>query len=191
MTTHQRMEMSGEQLIAAVAGRYLGGAQRPGDAEGLRAGLRDPSTAPRDNEFHEVLMIARIGPVSAKFKGKLVAVRPRSAATRYAHRLRGPGRRGRLRQGTAQVQLAPTAMRPGSLPASRRNVGGKLAQIGSRLVDAAAAATADRFFEAFAAHIAARSTPAGAAGRAPLPPQAQFGFWSWLVSFLRHLFRRR
>lgn len=70
-------------------------------------------------------------------------------------------------------------------------IGGKLAQIRARLVDAAAAATADRFFEAFAAHIAARSAPAGAQDRVSPPPQARLGFWSWLASFFRHLFKRR
>jgi hypothetical protein len=49
------------------------------------------------------------------------------------------------------------------------SIGGKLAQVGSRLVDAAAATMADKFFETFVAELAARhpassieSRPAGA-----------------------------
>jgi hypothetical protein len=67
-------------------------------------------------------------------------------------------------------------------------VGGKLAQVGSRLIDAAAGATADKFFEAFAAQLAARAAPAGSA--AAVPPAATFGLWSLLKAFFRRLFGR-
>jgi hypothetical protein len=41
------------------------------------------------------------------------------------------------------------------------------------------------------ASAAACGTAAGALGQAVPPPRARLGFWSWLASFLRHLFRRR
>jgi hypothetical protein len=68
-------------------------------------------------------------------------------------------------------------------------IGGKLAQVGSRLVDAAAGATADKFFEAFAGQLAARAAPTGTSAAAP-PPAATFGLWSLLKAFFRRLFGR-
>ena len=48
------------------------------------------------------------------------------------------------------------------------SVGGKLAQVGSRLVDTAAATMADRFFEGFVAELAARH-PASVIEAGPPP----------------------
>jgi hypothetical protein len=73
-------------------------------------------------------------------------------------------------------------------------VGGKLAQVGSRLIDAAAGATADKFFEAFGEQLAARARIAGAPAGAPAattPPPASFGLWSLLKAFFKRLFGRQ
>jgi hypothetical protein len=58
------------------------------------------------------------------------------------------------------------------------------------LVDAAAAATAEKFFESFAAQIPA--TPASENSSAT-PPAAPAGSGScrWLLAFIRHLLARR
>jgi len=69
-------------------------------------------------------------------------------------------------------------------------VGGKLAQVGSRLIDAAAGATADKFFEAFGAQLAARAAPAAEAGAAAPVAPAKIGFFSLLLAFLKRLFGR-
>jgi hypothetical protein len=66
------------------------------------------------------------------------------------------------------------------------SIGGKLAQIGSRLVDAASATMADRFFSAFAADLAAKHPPA--AGAAPIAAARAPGFFATLWAFLRRLF---
>ncbi|MFN7431811.1 MAG: SRPBCC domain-containing protein, partial [Betaproteobacteria bacterium] len=72
-------------------------------------------------------------------------------------------------------------------------VGGKLAQVGSRLIDAAAGATADKFFEAFSQQLAARARIAGApeAALASAPPAATFSLWDLFKAFLKRLFGRR
>ena len=88
-------------------------------------------------------------------------------------------------RGEARVTLAEVNARETKLGfVANAHVGGKLAQIGSRLVDAAAGAMAEKFFEALGAQLAARAAPVGAG--AP-PPRAGFGFWSLLKAFLRRL----
>jgi hypothetical protein len=94
-------------------------------------------------------------------------------------------------------QLAPGQTKLAYTAASQ--IGGKLAQIGGRLIDAAAAATADKFFEAFAARLPASTATAPAQpGSLPEAKAAQpgttprrTGFWSWLLAFFRHLFARK
>ena len=71
--------------------------------------------------------------------------------------------------------------------AAQAQVGGKLAQIGSRLVDAAAGAMADKFFSSFAQRLAAPVPPGGIAPA----PRADAGWWGFLRALLRRLFGRR
>ncbi len=58
-------------------------------------------------------------------------------------------------------------------------VGGKLAQIGQRLVDAAARKTADDFFEAFARELAPASASRRRDRRRPKPGAAGGGMMRW------------
>jgi len=101
-----------------------------------------------------VLMVARIGPVSAKFKGKLVLsdLKPPHS---YAIAFEGQGGAAGFGKGSAQVQLAPDGEGTKLIYQVKASVGGKLAQIGSRLVDAAARKIAQDFFAAFNEKVAA------------------------------------
>ena len=105
---------------------------------------------------------ACIGPVAARFSGRMTLADvdpPRG----YTLRFEGQGGAAGFARGEARVTLAPgddghTAMRY----EVKAQVGGKLAQIGSRLVDGAAARLADDFFARLAAHFAVGTTsPAG------------------------------
>jgi uncharacterized protein len=100
-----------------------------------------------DNEY-KVAMTARVGPVSARFSGRIVMsdiVPP----TSYTLSFEGQGGAAGFAKGQARVALA--ANDPGTRIDYQANaqVGGKLAQIGSRLVDGAAAKVADDFFARF------------------------------------------
>jgi len=141
------------------------------------------------DDTYEVVMTAAIGPVKARFKGKL-SVRDIEAPSRYRLLFEGQSAQAGFARGEARVELAELSARETRLLYSANaQIGGKLAQIGARLIDAAAAATAERFFLAFAAQLSARTT-AGAGSAASAAPAAGFGFWSWLKSFLRHLWSR-
>jgi len=149
-------------------------------------------------------LMAAIGPVKARFKGKMEIVDV-EAPNGYTLKFDGSGGQAGFARGDAKVALAvvdATSTKMTYLATAQ--IGGKLAQIGSRLVDAASAATADKFFEAFAEQLrvrksggAAAGTPVGTAtgtaagtagGAAPRP--VSIGLFSLLWSMLRRLLRR-
>ena len=146
------MEMSGEERIAASQADTWAALNDP---EMLKACVPGCETIDRlaENEY-QVLMVARIGPVSAKFKGKLVLsdLKPPHA---YAIAFEGQGGAAGFGKGSAQVQLAPDGEGTKLIYQVKASVGGKLAQIGSRLVDAAARKIAQDFFAAFNEKVAA------------------------------------
>lgn len=114
-----------------------------------------------DNAY-EIAMQAAVGPVKARFKGRMQLADiapPRS----YTLHFDGQGGAAGFGKGTAQVELTPEGPTVTRLSyRATAQVGGKLAQIGSRLVDGAARKLADEFFQRFSAEFgpAASATPA-------------------------------
>ena len=146
------MEMTGEQLIPASQADTWAALNDP---ETLKACIPGCESIERtgDDEY-AVLMTARVGPVSAKFKGKMALsnVKPPES---YSIAFEGQGGVAGFAKGGADVRLK--AQDGGTLLSykAKANVGGKLAQIGSRLVDAAANKVAGEFFAAFNERMAA------------------------------------
>jgi carbon monoxide dehydrogenase subunit G len=140
------MEMKGEQLIAASQADTWAALNDP---EILKACIPGCESIERvtDSEY-AVQMTARVGPVAAKFKGKLTLsdLKPPQS---YSIAFEGQGGVAGFGKGGAQVQLAPEGDATRLSYQVKASVGGKLAQIGSRLVDAAARKLADDFFTAF------------------------------------------
>lgn len=179
------MELKGERLLPAsreTAWALLN------DSEVLKACVPgcESLTASGANAY-EVVMTAAIGPVKARFKGKL-SVTDLDPPKSYRLLFEAQSPQAGFARGEARVELEELAARETRLIYSATaQIGGKLAQIGARLIDAAAATTAERFFQSFAAQLAARTTDQGAAAAAPAAPAARTGFFGWLKSFLRHL----
>jgi carbon monoxide dehydrogenase subunit G len=146
------MEMSGEERIPASQADTWAALNDP---EMLKACVPGCETIDRlaENEY-QVLMVARIGPVSAKFKGKL-ALSDLKPPHSYAIAFEGQGGAAGFGKGSAQVQLAPDDEGTKLSYQVKASVGGKLAQIGSRLVDAAARKLSQDFFAAFNDKVAA------------------------------------
>lgn len=141
------MEMTGEQLIPAPQRDTWDALNDPEVLKACVPGC-ESITRVHDNEFH-VLMVARVGPVSAKFRGRLTLFDIK-APDSYSLAFEGQGGAAGFAKGAAQVKLAPEATSKTRLAYEvKANVGGKLAQIGSRLVDAAAKKVADEFFQNF------------------------------------------
>ena len=140
------MEMTGEQLVPASQGDTWAALNDP---EVLKACVPGCESIERvsDSEYL-VQMTARIGPVAAKFKGKL-ALSDLDPPRSYSIAFEGQGGVVGFGKGSAQVRLAPDGEGTRLSYQVKASVGGKLAQIGSRLVDAAARKLADDFFTAF------------------------------------------
>src|SRR6202163_1189173 len=115
-----------------------------------------------DNEYR-LTMTARVGPVSARFTGRIVLA-DIVAPTSYTLSFEGQGGAAGFAKGEDRVALADN--NPGTRIdyQAKAQVGGKLAQIGSRLVDGAAAKVADDFFARFADRLGGTSPATVAAG---------------------------
>ena len=137
------------------------------DPDILKASITgcDELTRVSDTEF-ATAVTAAVGPVKAKFKAKLTlqdVVVPAS----YTIRFDGQGGVAGFGKGEAQVKL--TVETPGTTRldySCKASVGGKLAQIGSRLVDAAAKKMSEEFFTKFNAELARRNPAAVATAAA-------------------------
>ncbi len=146
------MEQSGEHRIAASRERVW---EALNDPDVLCACIDGCQSLTRvaDDRFEGVVK-ARIGPVSATFRGtvSLVNLVPLES---YGLVVEAQGGAAGFGKGEASVTL--TEIPEGTLLGygARGNVGGKLAQIGSRLVDAAVRKMANGFFAAFSARLGA------------------------------------
>lgn len=123
-----------------------------------------------DTEF-TAKVTAKVGPVSAKFGGRvqLLDLDPPNG-----YRIQGEGQGGAagFAKGGATVRLRDDGL-AGTLLAyeAQAQVGGKLAQIGSRLVAGTAKKLADEFFGCFAAKVGAAAAPTVALEAPAMPTE--------------------
>ena len=100
----------------------------------------------------EATVVAKVGPVKAKFKGivQLSDIKPNESYT-----ISGEGKGGAagFAKGEANVKLQSSPQGTILNYSVSANVGGKLAQIGGRLIDSTAKKLADQFFLNFAAQL--------------------------------------
>ncbi len=124
---------------------------------------------------------ARVGPVSAKFAGK-VTLSDMNPPESYTIMGEGQGGVAGFAKGGAKVHLAEKGAETVLTYTADAQVGGKLAQIGSRLIQSTARSMADQFFSKFAGVVGAggggeaaampQSPPLKAAGASPAPQAA-------------------
>src|SRR5437016_6704638 len=155
-------------------GRYV----IPAQPQAVWDALNDPSilqvcvpgcqslTRTEDHRFDAVATL-RIGPVKANFKA---VIRQSDLDPPRRCVLKGEGQGGvaGFARGEAEVTLAQEGEATMLSYIARANIGGKLAQVGQRLLDSAAKQIADDFFARFAAQIATAPPLAQQAGAAPV-----------------------
>ncbi|MCE3249380.1 MAG: carbon monoxide dehydrogenase [Geminicoccaceae bacterium] len=141
------MDMTGEYRI-------------PAPREKVWAALNDPETLKRSLPGCESLekvsetefvatVIAKVGPVKAKFNGN-VGLTNLNPPESYTIAGEGKGGAAGFAKGSADVRLTETDANATVLVyTARADVGGKLAQLGSRLIDGTAKKMADEFFDNF------------------------------------------
>ncbi len=140
------MEFKGRQRIRASRARVWAALNDPAVLQQCIEGC-ESFEASSDSEW-QVVVRASVGPVKARFKGTL-SVRERQALEGY--RLIGQGEGGIAGFGemSAVVTLQDDGADTQLVYAAQASVGGKLAQIGSRLVGSVGARMAERFFARF------------------------------------------
>jgi uncharacterized protein len=142
------MDMQGERRIPAPRQTVW---ERLNDPETLKQCIPGCETIEKvsDTEF-TAKVVAKVGPVKASFSGK-VTLTDLDPPSGYTITGEGTGGVAGFAKGSAAVSLVEdggeTVLRYGA----QGQVGGKLAQIGSRLIDATARKMADEFFSRFVA----------------------------------------
>lgn len=154
------MEMTGEQLIAAAQAEVWRGLNDPDVLKACIAGCESIEKL-GDSEFR-IVTTAAIGPVKARFKGKLLLA-DLDPPNSYSLSFDGQGGAAGFGRGAAKVSLARADAGTRLSYAVTAQVGGKLAQLGSRLIEGVAKKMADDFFAAFKREI-------GGAAAAPAAP---------------------
>lgn len=149
------MEITGIQTIAAPRQRVW---EALNDPEVLKRSL--PGCVSVDRTSHEefkVVMAAAIGPLRARFNGVLNMsdVKAPESCTMV---FEGQGGAVGFGKGNSAVRLTESNGQTELTYTAEAQVGGKLAQVGSRLIDSVARKMADDFFKAFKVQLAGGST---------------------------------
>ncbi len=165
------MDFTGRYVISAAPQKVWEGLNDPAILKVCIPGCEQlDKTSPTD--FVATARL-KIGPLSAVFKGKVTLsdLEPPSKC-----RLTGEGQGGvaGFAKGGAEVTLTPEGEGTVLTYTAKASVGGKLAQIGQRLIDGAARQIADDFFKRFAAALevpALAPDPEVEPGQTATPPR--------------------
>ncbi len=145
------MELEGNRTIAAERAAVW---ERLNDAETLKAcipGCEELTGTPE--EGFEAVVKQKIGPVRATFRGK-VTLSDVVPGESYTITGEGSGGVAGFAKGSADVKLADAEGGGTELSYTvQAKVGGKIAQLGNRLIAGFARKMADQFFERFQAQV--------------------------------------
>lgn len=158
------MELTGDILIAAPRDKVWAGLNDPQvltrcipGCEGMEA------TSPTERTAR---VAVKVGPVRARFVGhiRMEDVRINEGCTLH---FEGSGGAAGMAKGHSSVALADDAGGTRLRYTTQASIGGKLGQVGGRMIDAAAKQMADQFFTAFNRQMTEPAPPeAGAPGAA-------------------------
>jgi len=136
---------------------------------------------------YNVGVAIKIGPVSAKFSGK-VSLTDIQAPDSYALNFEAQGGVAGFGKGESKVALHPHADGCELQYTVHSTVGGKLAQLGQRLIDGAAKSLAEDFFKRFDEVLQAKYPPtevvadsSSTATSEPAPTSASVPNWVWVA----------
>lgn len=139
------MELTGERFLPVTRERVWAALL---DTETLRASIPGCEAVTDEGEGRfTVSVLAAVGPVKARFKGRLQQ-QDLQPPQRYTLSFEGDGGIAGFARGSAEVELSEAEGSSTKLAyRAQAHIGGRLAQIGSRLVDATAARMSAQFFE--------------------------------------------
>ena len=164
------MELQGEQIIRATRERVWQALNDPAVLVKCVPGCESIDKV-SDTETH-ARMLAKIGPVRARFDGKITMSEievPAGCTLSFE----GSGGAAGMAKGKSVVTLLEQADGTCLRYTVQASVGGKLGQIGGRLIDASAKKMADDFFRAFNEQLTPqRAVPAPLFGDTSRSPDA-------------------
>ncbi|MCC7426817.1 MAG: carbon monoxide dehydrogenase subunit G [Alphaproteobacteria bacterium] len=167
------MDMTGERRIPAPRQKVWDALNDP---EVLKASIPGCQTIERQSPTELTATVGlKLGPMQVRFNGK-VTLSEIDPPNGYTISGEGQGGVAGFAKGGAKVALAD-AEDGGTLMrySVSAQVGGKMAQLGARLIDSTAKSMADQFFERFAAQVAPPAPAPAAVAAAPeaaAPPPA-------------------
>lgn len=140
------MQITGSQSIAAPRHQVWAALNDPMILKGCLPGCESVERV--SPELFRVVVVSAIGPLRAKFNGdlRLTQAQPPESCVMV---FEGQGGAVGFGKGQATVELLDVGSATELRYSAQAQVGGKLAQIGSRLIDSVARKMSDDFFEAF------------------------------------------
>ena len=141
------MELTGQQLLPLPRDKVCAALLDP---QTLRAAIPGCEFVNDEgNGLYSVGVLAAVGPVKARFKGRMQQ-QDLQPPHRYTLSFEGDGGMAGFAKGSAEVELVEEGETREQTRLNYRaqaQIGGRLAQIGSRLIDATAAKMSAQFFE--------------------------------------------
>lgn len=177
------MEMQGKRLLAITQQQAWDALNDP---EVLKTCIAGCDKVERSGENQFVVGVAiKIGPVSAKFSGKIALadmVPPHS----YTLSFEGQGGPAGFGKGSAKVQLTAATGGTELSYSVQASVGGKIAQLGQRLIDGVAKSMAEDFFKRFDQEMQRQYPPADVPATPVVQASASKGGfklpgWGWVA----------
>lgn len=145
------MELNGEILIGVARDKVWLGLNDPQILQLCIPGCESMSLVSDTERTAHVLV--KIGPVRARFVGhiKMEDIRPNQGCLL---RFEGSGGAAGMAKGQSRVELLDDLNGTRLIYTVNASIGGKLGQVGGRMIDAAAKQMADQFFNAFSSQLA-------------------------------------
>jgi uncharacterized protein len=182
------MEMEGSRVLAITQDQAWAALNDP---EVLKASVPGCEKIEATGENRYALVVAvKVGPLSAKFAGK-IALSDVNPPESYTLTFDGQGGAAGFGKGQAKVKLTPQGTGCELNYSATAQVGGKLAQVGQRLIDGVARSMAEDFFKRFDQEMqrrypqayadAAAAQPAGGSQSSREPPARGVPAWMWIA----------
>jgi uncharacterized protein len=153
------MELTDQRDIAAPTDVVWSALIDPGVLQRCIPGCQEMSGSPSDG--YECVAVQKVGPVKATFKAQITMA---NIVEGQSCTISGEGKGGPagFAKGGADVVLTPTDDGTRLSYDVEAKVGGKLAQLGSRIIDGFAKKMADQFFDNFKGVVEGDNAPAAA-----------------------------
>ena len=177
------MDMQGSRHLAVTQQQAWDALNDPEVLKACIPGC-DKVEATGENQY-AIGMAVKIGPVAARFNGKITLSDVTPPAS-YTINFEGQGGAAGFGKGNAKVNLAPAPEGCDLSYSAHAQVGGKIAQVGQRLVDGVARSMAEDFFRRFDEEMQ-RRYPQEAAAAAPaaapqaVPARKRMPVWVWVL----------